>query len=172
MTSPQIAYVGLGSNLADPEYQIDKAFAELARLPHTRLLACSSLYRSAPVGYADQPDFINAVAQIETSLAPHALLEALLDLEHRHGRERTFRNAPRILDLDLLLYDGLICHEAGLTLPHPRMHERAFVLLPLLEIAPHCLIPGRGTAAQWEPACRDQQLEMLEQPASLRTASA
>lgn len=172
MNNPQIAYVGLGSNLADPEYQIDKACAELARLPHTRLLACSSAYRSAPVGYADQPDFVNAVAQIETSLAPHALLEALLALEHRHGRERTFRNAPRILDLDLLLYDGLICHEAGLTLPHPRMHERAFVLMPLLEIAPHCTIPGRGAAADWEPACRDQQVERLARASELLSACA
>ncbi len=172
MSAPQVAYVGLGSNLAEPEYQIDKAFAELARLPHTRLLAGSSLYRSAPVGYADQPDFVNAVAQIETSLAPHALLDALLDLEHRHGRERTFRNAPRILDLDLLLYDGLICHDAGLTLPHPRMHERAFVLLPLLEIAPLCLIPGRGAAAQWARACGDQQLERIEQAVEPLRASA
>ena len=88
------------------------------------------------MGYADQPDFINAVAEIETGLAPHALLDALLDIEHRHGRVREFRNAPRMLDLDILLYDDLACHEHGLTLPHPRMHERAFVLQPLLEIAP------------------------------------
>jgi len=172
LNAPQIAYVGLGSNLADPAYQIDQAFAELARLPHTRLLACSSAYRSAPVGYADQPDFVNAVAQIETSLPPHALLNALLELEHCHGRERTFRNAPRTLDLDLLLYNGLICHEAGLTLPHPRMHERAFVLLPLLEIAPHCTIPGRGAAAEWAQTCHDQQVERLDRREAPRRASA
>jgi 2-amino-4-hydroxy-6-hydroxymethyldihydropteridine diphosphokinase len=158
----QRAFVGLGSNLAEPECQILKAFDELARLPHTRLLACSSLYRSAPVGYAGQPDFINAVAMLETTLAPLQLLHALFDLEHRHGRERTFRNAPRILDLDLLLYDGLICHEDGLTLPHPRMHERAFVLRPLLEIAPDCVIHGRGAAALLLASCLDQAVETVE----------
>lgn len=160
----QRAFIGLGSNLNEPEYQIRGAFDQLARLPHTRLIACSSLYRSAPVGYADQPDFINAVAWLETTLAPLQLLQALFDLEHRFGRERTFRNAPRILDLDLLLYDGLICHENGLTLPHPRMHERAFVLAPLLEIAPDCTIPGRGAAAPWMEACGGQQVERLDMP--------
>ena len=160
----QPAFIGLGSNLADPEQQILRAFSELARLPHTRLKASSSLYRSAPVGYADQPDFINAVAWLETTLAPHQLLQALLDLEHRHGRERTFRDAPRILDLDLLMYDGLICHEPGLTLPHPRMHQRAFVLHPLLEIAPDCLIPGRGAATPWLETCADQPIERLDMP--------
>jgi len=158
----QRAFIGLGSNLADPEYRILAAFDELARLPHTRLAARSALYRSAPVGYVDQPDFINAVALLETTLPPLKLLQALFDLEHRHGRERTFRNAPRILDLDLLLYDGLICHENGLTLPHPRMHERAFVLAPLLEIAPNCVIPGRGAAYPWLKTCADQALERLE----------
>jgi len=169
---PQRAVIGLGSNLAEPEYQLRVAFDELARLPHTRLIACSSLYRSAPVGYADQPDFINAVALLETTLAPLPLLHALFELEHRHGRERTFRNAPRILDLDLLLYDGLICHEHGLTLPHPRMHERAFVLQPLLEIAPDCVIPGRGAAAPWLASCLDQAVERIEFPAEIRRASA
>lgn len=172
MSIPQIAYVGLGSNLAEPEEQLERAFLELGRLPHTRLLACSSLYRSAPVGYADQPDFVNAVVQVETTLAAPELLHALLDLEHRHGRERTFRNAPRTLDLDLLLYDGLICHEPRLTLPHPRMHERAFVLLPLVEIAPHCVIPGRGAAAQWLAGCAGQLVERIEQPEQLWKASA
>lgn len=159
---PQRAFIGLGSNLADPEYQILAAFDELARLPHTRLTARSALYRSAPVGYADQPDFINAVALLETTLPPRQLLKALFDLEHRHGRERTFRNAPRILDLDLLLYDGLICVDPGLTLPHPRMHERAFVLAPLLEIAPNCAIPGRGAAHPWLKTCAGQPVERLE----------
>jgi len=158
----QRAFIGLGSNLSEPEYQIQNAFVELARLPHTRLAARSALYRSAPVGYADQPDFINAVAWLETALAPLQLLQTLFDLEHRFGRERTFRNAPRILDLDLLLYDGLICHEHGLTLPHPRMHERAFVLAPLLEIAPDCAIPGRGAAYPWLENCTGQPIERLE----------
>ena len=167
---PQSAFIGLGSNLAEPETQILRAFDELARLPHSRLKATSSLYRSAPVGYADQPDFINAVAWLETTLTPQQLLQALFDLEHRHGRERTFRNAPRILDLDLLMYDGLICHEECLTLPHPRMHQRAFVLQPLLEIAPHCVIPGRGAASPWLEACSGQLVERLEMPKQAKRA--
>ena len=122
-------------------------FAALAALPSTRLTAKSSLYRSAPVGYADQPDFINAVAALETALAPRTLLDALLALERGQGRVRDFPNAPRTLDLDVLLYGELQWHEHGLTIPHPRMHERAFVLLPLTEIAPQCVIPGRGKAA-------------------------
>jgi 2-amino-4-hydroxy-6-hydroxymethyldihydropteridine diphosphokinase len=156
------AFIGLGSNLAEPRAQILKAFAELGRLPQTRLLAHSSLYRSAPVGYAEQPDFINAVAEIETGLDPHQLLAALLDMEHRHGRVREFRNAPRILDLDILLYDDLACHEHGLTLPHPRMHERAFVLQPLHEIAPRCIIGGQGRVDECLEKCTDQRVERLE----------
>jgi len=138
------AYVGLGSNLQDPAAQLKSAFAELAALASTRVVVRSSLYRSAPVGYADQPDFINAVAAIETALAPCVLLDALLDIERRHGRVREFQNSPRTLDLDLLLYGELQLHEPGLTIPHPRMHERAFVLLPLAEIAPQLVIPGMG----------------------------
>src|SRR5574340_1687412 len=111
---PHIAFIGLGSNLEDPRSQLLRAFAELDRLPDTRLVARSSLYRSAPVGYTDQPDFVNAVAKIGTTLAPQALLQALLQIEHRHGRERSFRNAPRTLDLDLLLYGAAHFHEEGL----------------------------------------------------------
>jgi 2-amino-4-hydroxy-6-hydroxymethyldihydropteridine diphosphokinase len=144
----QTAFIALGSNLEHPEAQIEAAFAQLAALPSTRLKSHSALYRSIPVGYADQPDFINAVAAVETALAPHALLDALLELEARRGRVREFRNAPRTLDLDVLLYDDLRLDEPGLTIPHPRMHERAFVLLPLAEIAPDCVIPGRGALAQ------------------------
>jgi 2-amino-4-hydroxy-6-hydroxymethyldihydropteridine diphosphokinase len=165
-----IATVGLGANLNDPAAQVEYALAELDRLPGTRLLARSSLYASAPVGYVDQPDFINAVAQIETSLAPRALLAALLDIEHRHGRERSFRNAPRTLDLDLLLYGEAHFHEEGLTLPHPRMHERGFVLLPLLEIAPDTMIPGRGRAADWLTGCSDQNVAVLPPPAAVANA--
>lgn len=152
------AYVALGSNLSQPDAQVNQAFDALARLPDTSLVARSSLYRSAPVGYADQPDFINAVACIETRLAPHDLLQSLLGIEHEFGRVREFRNAPRTLDLDLLLYDDLQFHEPGLTLPHPRMHERAFVLLPLLEIDPNCAIPGRGAARDWLAQCDDQSI--------------
>lgn len=156
-----IATIGLGANLNDPAAQVEYALAELDRLPATRLIARSSLYASSPVGYVDQPDFINAVAQVETGLAPRALLVALLEIEHRHGRERSFRNAPRTLDLDLLLYGNAHFHEEGLTLPHPRMGERAFVLLPLLEIAPDILIPGHGRAADRLSACTDQSVALL-----------
>lgn len=153
------AFIALGSNLEDPILQVRRAFDELALLPTSRLLQCSSLYRSAPVRRLDQPDFINAVAQIETALAPHDLLKALLAIEQRHGRVRTSLNAPRTLDLDVLLYDDLQCHEHGLILPHPRMHQRAFVLQPLLEIAPDCLVPGHGAAAGLLAACAGQRLE-------------
>jgi 2-amino-4-hydroxy-6-hydroxymethyldihydropteridine diphosphokinase len=153
------AYIGLGSNLDNPASQIQKAFGELTRLPSSHLLAHSSLYRSAPLGEVDQPDFVNAVALIETALAPHDLLKALLEIEHHHGRVREYLNAPRTLDLDMLMYDGLQWNERCLTLPHPRMHQRAFVLQPLLEIAPDCHIPGRGSIAELLAACVGQQVE-------------
>ncbi|HZW24365.1 MAG TPA: 2-amino-4-hydroxy-6-hydroxymethyldihydropteridine diphosphokinase [Gallionella sp.] len=159
------AFIGLGSNLEDPRSQLQHAFADLDALPGTRLVARSSLYRSAPVGYLDQPDFVNAVAQLETSLTPQDLLRFLLDIEHHHGRERTFRNAPRTLDLDVLLYDDLQLHEHGLTIPHPQMHLRAFVLQPLLELAPDCAIPGVGSAEQALEGCADQSLERMQDAA-------
>ena len=130
-------------------------------LAEIRVLAKSSLYRSAPVGFLDQPDFINAVVKIETTLAPLTLLQTLLDLEQENGRTREFQNAPRTLDLDVLLYDDLQHHQHGLTVPHPQMHKRAFVLQPLLEIAPDCVIPGVGAAAKALHECKDQQLERL-----------
>ncbi|HWA39770.1 MAG TPA: 2-amino-4-hydroxy-6-hydroxymethyldihydropteridine diphosphokinase [Burkholderiales bacterium] len=136
-----VAYVGLGSNLEDPARQVQTALQELDRLPDTRLVRQSSLYRTKPVGYADQPDFINAVAQIETGLAAERLLDELQAIEARHGRERSFPNAPRTLDLDLLLYGNLVLRTGRLTLPHPRMKERAFVLDPLREIAPDLELP-------------------------------
>lgn len=158
---PHIAFIGLGSNLEDPPSQLQRAFAAIAKLPGTQLLARSSLYRGAPLGYPDQPDFVNAVAKIETKLAPKDLLRALLNIEHQHGRERTFRNAPRILDLDVLLYDDVQLHEHGLTIPHPQMHLRAFVLQPLLEIAPDASIPGIGRAEKALLKCQNQILERL-----------
>lgn len=158
---PHLAFIGLGSNLEDPRSQLQHAFTELDGLPETRLVARSSLYRSAPLGYPDQPEFVNAVAEIATALTPQALLQALLQIEHEHGRERTFRNAPRTLDLDVLLYDDTQLHEHGLTLPHPQMHLRAFVLQPLLEIAPDAAIPGMGPARQALQNCSDQVLEKL-----------
>jgi len=155
------AFIGLGSNLEDPCDQLQRAFAELGRLPDTRLVARSSLYRSAPLGYADQPDFVNAVAQVATGLTPRALLQGLLRIERGHGRERAFRNAPRTLDLDVLLYDDVLVHEHGLTVPHPQMHLRAFVLRPLLEIAPGAVIPGMGRAEEALHNCSGQMLEKL-----------
>ena len=140
------AYIALGANLDQPRQQVETALGELARLPDTRLAHTSGLYRSKAVGPAEQPDYVNAVARLRTALAPCALLDALLAIEHRHGRARTFRNAPRTLDLDILLYADLRLDQPGLHLPHPRMHERAFVLAPLLEVAPDCVIPGRGAA--------------------------
>lgn len=141
------AFIALGANLGDPAAQIERAFAELARLPDTRLVARSGLYLAKAQGYEAQPDFVNAVALLATRLGARTLLEALLDIEARHGRRRAFKNAPRTLDLDLLLYDGLVLHEPGLTLPHPRMCERVFVLQPMSEIAPDQSIPGKGTVA-------------------------
>lgn len=142
------AYIALGANLDDPMAQVMAGFAALATLPQTRLIARSSLYRTAPVGYADQPDFINAVAAVETGLTPRELLDQLLATELSRGRVRKFANAPRTLDLDVLLYGDLELHEHGLTIPHPRLHERAFVLVPLAEIAPHAMVPGRGRVAE------------------------
>ena len=142
------ACVALGANIGEPQRQVEAGFAALDALPGTRLTARSPLYRSAPVGYADQPDFINAVAMIETALDPHALLAALLAIERAHGRIRDFPNAPRTLDLDIVLYGDLVLHEPGLTIPHARMLERAFVMLPLAEIAPDAEVPGCGTVRE------------------------
>lgn len=139
------AYIGLGSNLADPPKQIRAALHALANLPQTRLLRQSRLYASAAWGNVDQPDFVNAVAEIETALAPHALLAALLGIERDAGRVReSTRWGPRVLDLDILVYAQQCIDEPGLRIPHPYLHERAFALMPLMEIAPHLVIPGRG----------------------------
>jgi 2-amino-4-hydroxy-6-hydroxymethyldihydropteridine diphosphokinase len=141
------AAIALGSNLDDPEAQVTGAFGEIAALPGTRLAARSPLYRTAPVGYLDQPDFVNACALVETTLAPRALLEALLAIEQRHGRKREVPNGPRTLDLDLVLYGDRRIDEPGLTVPHPRAHERGFVLRPLLDVWPDAVIPGKGRVA-------------------------
>ena len=146
--SPLIpAFIGLGSNLGDPAAQIRRALRALAALPETRLVRQSSLYRNPPAGYLNQPEFINAVARIETRLAPRDLLEELLAIERAHGRVRDIPNGPRTLDLDILLYGERTVREPGLTIPHPRMLERAFVLLPLAEIAPETVVPGGGRSA-------------------------
>ena len=155
------AFIGLGANLEDPCAQVLRAFGELARLPQSSLAAKSSLWRSAPMGHADQPEFINAVAKLETALSAEALLDALKVVESAHGRKRSFANAPRTLDLDLLLYGDEVRSSPRLTLPHPRMHERAFVLRPLLEIAPEAVIPGHGSARANLQALPDQACEII-----------
>ena len=168
MTQPTanltLAYIALGANLRDPEQQVMAGVEELAMLPESRLAAVSSLYRSAPVGYADQPEFVNAVAAIETALAPRALLDALLEIERRYGRVRDFPNAPRTLDLDIVLYGRAEVDEPGLTIPHPRMHERAFVVVPLAEIAPDALVPGRGRVSDLLEGGDAASVQKIEEP--------
>jgi 2-amino-4-hydroxy-6-hydroxymethyldihydropteridine diphosphokinase len=129
------AYVALGANLGDAQAALWQALQDLSRMPHTQLLGASSLYRSAPID-SSGPDYINAVAEIRTALDPQTLLHELQALEQAAGRQRPWRNAPRTLDLDILRYGDLKLDSPALTLPHPRMHERAFVLVPLAEIAP------------------------------------
>jgi 2-amino-4-hydroxy-6-hydroxymethyldihydropteridine diphosphokinase len=157
-----VAYVGLGANVGDPRRQIETAMTELRMLPDTRVTVASSLYRSAPLGYSDQPDFLNAVVQLDTELLPEALLDRLRDIEDRHGRERPFANAPRTLDLDLLLYGDRVVNTPGLVLPHPRMHERAFVLQPLLDLDSEISIPGKGRARDLLSACGSQEIERID----------
>lgn len=140
-----LAYVALGSNLNDPRQQVLDAMAALAALPGMQLLARSSLYLTLPWGVLEQPAFVNAVVLLDTSLTPHALLDALLELETRAGRVRAERNGPRTLDLDVLHFDGVQLDDARLTLPHPRLSQRAFVLLPLHDIAPALEIPTLGS---------------------------
>ena len=155
------AYVGIGANLDDPAARVRGAFASLDAMPGTRLVKRSSLYRTEPQGYRAQPDFVNAVAELETALAPRELLGQLQAVEAGAGRRRSFANAPRTLDLDLLLYGAQRIDESELVVPHPRMHERAFVLVPLLEIAPDAEIPGTGTARQCLARLIGQAVERL-----------
>ena len=143
-----IAYVALGSNMDDPRRQVLEAMDALAQLPGTQLLQRSSLYRTPPWGVLEQPSFVNAAVELDTALTAHALLDALLVIEHRAGRVRGVLNGPRTLDLDLLQVAGVQCHDGRLTLPHPRMRERAFVLLPLNDIAPALPLDATLTVAQ------------------------
>ncbi len=149
-----MAYLALGANLGDAQQAVRQVMQDIAQLPETRLLACSSLYRTAPVD-ASGPDYINAVVQIETALQPLALLHAIHALEHAAGRERPWRNAPRTLDIDILLYGDLLLNTPELTIPHPRMGQRAFVLVPLAEIAPE------KVDARHLQAVADQRIERL-----------
>ncbi|KAF0811965.1 2-amino-4-hydroxy-6-hydroxymethyldihydropteridine pyrophosphokinase [Andreprevotia sp. IGB-42] len=157
------AFVALGANLGKPARQLRRACELLARLPGTELLRVSSFYASPAMGYADQPDFINAVALLETGMSADELLEALFAIEAINGRIRSFRNAPRTLDLDLLLYGDSVISKPGLTVPHPRIAERAFVLNPLLEIAPDVVIPGLGAAKAFLGSVAGQPISLHEE---------
>jgi 2-amino-4-hydroxy-6-hydroxymethyldihydropteridine diphosphokinase len=141
------AYIALGSNLEQPVEQVCRAMGEIAKLPQTQQIRASSLYQTAPVGFADQPAFINAVVKIQTGLTPQALLAALLNIEAEHQRRRLQRNGPRTLDCDILLYGNLYVNDANLHIPHPRLHQRAFVLVPLAEIAPDEMVNGSKVSA-------------------------
>jgi 2-amino-4-hydroxy-6-hydroxymethyldihydropteridine diphosphokinase len=156
----ELACIGLGANLGDTQATLDAAQRELAALPHTRLVAASPRYRSAPVD-ATGPDYLNAVVVLETALTPDALLAALQQIESRHGRRRPHRNAPRTLDLDVLLYGDRRIATATLTVPHPRLHQRAFVLRPLLDVLPDVQVPGIGPASERLADVAGQSIEKL-----------
>jgi 2-amino-4-hydroxy-6-hydroxymethyldihydropteridine diphosphokinase len=160
MAAPVRSWIGLGANLGDARATLDAAFDALAVLPGCRLAVRSQLYRSAPVD-ASGPDFVNAIAGLDTTLPALQLLAQLQAIEQRHGRVRSTRNAPRTLDLDLLLYGDAVVDVPGLTLPHPRAHERAFVLRPLADVAPRLVIPGRGAVRELLQGVADQAVERL-----------
>lgn len=160
---PVRAYISVGSNLGDPPSQMRRAFQALAALPASRCATRSPLYRTTPVGGpSDQPDYLNAVVALDTTLEPDALLTALQEIENAQGRMRTARWGPRTLDLDLLLYGALIRDDPWLTLPHPRLHERAFVLYPLYDIAPALLLPGLGRLRDWLASCPPSGVTRLD----------
>ena len=157
------AAIGLGGNLGQPEATLEAAFAAIDALPCTVLVARSALYRTPAWGGIEQPDFINAVAVVETTLAPRALLDALLAIERAHGRDRSreTRWGPRALDLDILLFDEVVVDEPGLQLPHPRLHRRAFALRPLLDVWPDARIPGLGPVRAALDAVTPADIERL-----------
>lgn len=142
METGTLAYLGLGTNLGDREGHLRAALKELAGLPTMEIAAVSSIYETAPVGLTDQPDFLNLVVSVRTALSPRELMDALLHIENKMGRVRTVRWGPRVIDLDLLLFGESVVEIPGLSVPHPRLRERSFVLLPLAEIAPDLILPG------------------------------
>ncbi|MGY4828300.1 2-amino-4-hydroxy-6-hydroxymethyldihydropteridine diphosphokinase [Sphaerotilaceae bacterium SBD11-9] len=159
-----LAYVGLGANLGDASVALKAALQSLGEMPDTRLQRSSSIYRTAPID-AHGPDYLNAVAALQTRLAPEDLLRELQRIETAQGRERPYRNAPRTLDLDLLLYGDAAMASPVLTVPHPRMHERAFVLVPLAEVAsPGLVIPGRGALNDLLAGVAGQRIDKQEFP--------
>ena len=162
----QRCFVALGANLGDPVLTVRSAILALRELPQTEFIAASSLYRTAPVGLKHQPDFINAVVELVAVSPAPTLMQSLFAIEADFGRQRSVKNAPRTLDLDLLLYGDLLSDDPQLTLPHPRLHERAFVLAPLAEIAPLLRIPGHGNVGDLLLRCADQQIEKMLSPAA------
>jgi len=165
MSGSATAYIGIGANLGDARATVSAAVAALGRLPGCQLQQVSSVYRTAPVD-ATGPDYLNAAAALTTTLSPEALLTALQAVEQAFGRQRPYHHAPRTLDLDLLLHGELVCATPQLTLPHPRLQVRAFVLQPLLEIAPGLAAPGLGALADWLPATAGQPIVKLGSPAA------
>lgn len=156
------AYIGLGSNLNQPEQQILQALDELDCIPESWLVQASSLYASPPMGPQDQPDYINAVAKVHTGLKPLELLDELQRLENAHARLRSQHWGPRTLDLDLLLYGDQTIQEQRLTVPHPGIAQRAFVLAPLVEIAPRLQVPGLDAVEKLLATCTDQQTRRIQ----------
>ena len=154
------AYIGLGANLGDPRATLQAAFDALAGLPQSTLLQRSGYYRTAPID-SSGPDYLNAAARLRTQLPAAALLAQLQAIERAHGRQRPYRNAPRTLDLDVLLYGDERSVDSALELPHPRAHERAFVLAPLAEIAPDLVIPGRGRVSELLAGLAGQRIQRL-----------
>lgn len=159
------AYIGIGSNMSDPWGRVRQAIAELDEIPHCCCVKHSSLYRSRPLGPADQPDFVNAVAAVDTTLSARRLLEILHEIERRHGRVRSRRWGPRTLDLDLLVYGSECIVSESLTVPHPGVVQRDFVLHPLYEIEPDLQVPGHGPIAGYLNCCVDHGLERIGNPA-------
>jgi 2-amino-4-hydroxy-6-hydroxymethyldihydropteridine diphosphokinase len=159
-----LVYLSLGSNQGDPAAILDAALAALDRLPDTRVTAVSHRYRTAPVGFLDQPHFLNLVAAVETTLPPPALLEETQRLEREAGRVRGTRWGPRTLDIDLVWYHGVTSNDERLHLPHPRMEERRFVLEPLAELAPGLLLAGGRTVEEALEAVAAQQVERIDTP--------
>lgn len=155
------SYIGIGANLGDARRALDEATVEIDALPGCRVERRSPVYRTAPIE-SSGPDYFNAVVQVSTTLAPRALLDGLLAIERRHGRLRPYRNAPRTLDLDLLLHGETVVDEPGLAVPHPRMHLRAFVLRPLADLAPGLHVPGQGSVVDLLPCVADQVIERAD----------
>lgn len=163
------AFIAFGANLGDAIRSHSDAVCAIEALPATQVVAQSALYQSAPIGVEGHPDYINAVLEVRTKLSPQGLLAALLDIERRHGRNRTLEVSPRAMDLDLLLYEDMRIVSESLTLPHPRMHLRAFVLLPLAELDPTLGIPGHGKLTQLLGQVADQHILRLETPDKTHT---